>query len=149
VIRPLTAAEAAHELPIRIYFEDTDAGGIVYHAHYLRYAERARTEWMRTLGYDHRRLAAEHGLLFAVVRSELDFVTPARLDDKLVVRTRLERFGGIRLELEQQVCCDDRLVCRVLITLVLIDQASLRPKRLPEALRQRFADALSGAGVAA
>lgn len=148
MIRPLTAAEAAYELPVRIYFEDTDAGGIVYHANYLRYAERARTEWMRALGYDHRRLAAEHGLLFAVARSELDFVAPARLDDALVVRTRLHRFSGVRLELEQQVCRDDTLLCRVLITLALVDQTSLRPKRLPEALRQRFADALSGAGVA-
>ena len=148
MIRALTAAEAAHELSVRIYFEDTDAGGIVYHANYLRYAERARTEWMRAQGYDHRRLAADHGLLFAVVRSELDFVTPARLDDELVVRTRLQRFSGIRLELEQQVLRDAMLVCRVLITLALIDQVSLRPKRLPEALRQRFADALSGAGVA-
>lgn len=145
--RPLSAAEAAHELPVRIYFEDTDAGGIVYHANYLRYAERARTEFMRSLGYDHVRLGAEHNLLFAVARSTLEFVAPARLDDALVVRTRVLSYGGVRLELRQDVCRDEALICRIGIMLALVDRTTLRPKRLPEALRQRFAAALADAGV--
>lgn len=133
-----------HELAIRVYFEDTDAGGIVYHANYLRYAERARTEWMRALGYDHRRLAAEHGLLFAVVRAGLDFVRPARLDDLLHVRTRAVRLGGASLELEQVVCRETAEIARIRIRLAVVDTAALRPQRLPEALRQQFAPALAG-----
>ncbi len=138
----MSAGPAQHELPVRVYFEDTDAGGIVYHANYLRFAERARTEWMRELGYDHRRLAGEHRLLFAVARAELDFVRPARLDDLLVVRTRAVRAGGARLELEQLIHHDASEVARARVTLALVDAATLRPKRLPEALRQQFAAAL-------
>ncbi len=137
-----------HELPVRVYFEDTDAGGIVYHANYLRFAERARTEWMRELGYDHRRLAEEHRLLFAVARAELDFVRPARLDDLLVVRTRAVGIGGARLELEQLIYRDATEVARVRVTLALVDTATLRPKRLPEALRQHLAPALAGPAAA-
>jgi acyl-CoA thioester hydrolase len=138
------AAAAEHELPVRVYYEDTDAGGIVYHANYLRFAERARTEFLRSLGYDHRRLADEHGLLFAVARAEIAFVAPTQLDDLLVVRTYVVRLGGVRLELDQQVCRASALVARIGITLALIDTASLRPKRIPEALRQHFAAVLSG-----
>jgi acyl-CoA thioester hydrolase len=135
-------AAPAHELPVRVYFEDTDAGGIVYHANYLRFAERARTEFMRSVGYDHRRLADEHGLLFAVARADMAFVTPARLDDLLLVRTRVVRMGGVRLELDQQVWREEARVAQIGITLALVDTESLRPKRMPEALRQHFATAL-------
>ncbi len=144
----MSAAGAVHELPVRVYFEDTDAGGIVYHANYLRFAERARTEWMRALGYDHRRLAAEHGLLFAVARAELDFVRPARLDDLLRVRTRVVRLGGARLDLEQLILLGaSEEVARARVTLALVDTGTLRPKRLPAALRQHFAPALAGAAA--
>lgn len=138
------AAPPAHELPVRVYFEDTDAGGIVYHANYLRFAERARTEFMRSVGYDHRRLADEHGLLFAVARAAMAFLTPARLDDLLLVRTRVVRLGGVRLELNQEVWREEASIARIGITLALLDTETLRPKRMPEALRQQFATALDG-----
>jgi acyl-CoA thioester hydrolase len=128
---------------VRVYYEDTDAGGIVYHANHLRFAERGRTEFMRSLGYDHRRLADEHGLLFAVARAEIAFLAPARLDDLLVVRTRVARLGHARLELEQLICRASAVVARIGITLALIDTLSLRPKRMPEALRQRFMAAVA------
>lgn len=134
----------AHELPIRVYYEDTDAAGIVYHANYLRFAERARTEWLRDLGYDHRRLAAEHGLLFAVARAGLDYVRPSRLDDLLRVRTRALRLGGASLELEQLIYREASEVARVRVTLALVDAATMRLRRLPDALRQHFAPALAG-----
>lgn len=135
---------AGHEFAVRVYFEDTDAGGIVYHANYLRFAERARTEWLRELGYDHRRLAAEHALLFAVVRAGIDFVRPARLDDLLRVRTRAVRVGGASLELEQFIYSEAGEAARVRVTLAVVDAVTLRPRRLPEALRQHFAPALVG-----
>ena len=90
----------AHELPVRVYYEDTDAAGIVYHANYLKFAERGRTEFLRSVGFDHRVLADAHGLVFAVARCVTDFVTPARLDDLLLVRTRVAAVRGARLELD-------------------------------------------------
>lgn len=135
---------SAHELEVRVYFEDTDAGGIVYHANYLRFAERARTELLRSHGYHNRQLAEEHGLLFAVARAELAYLAPARLDDLLVIRTTPLSFKGVRLELRQEVWRADRLLATIAITLALIDRDSLRPKRLPEPLRAALAAALAG-----
>jgi acyl-CoA thioester hydrolase len=127
-----------HRLPLRVYYEDTDAGGIVYHANHLKFAERARTEMLRTRGFDHQALAEEHDLVFAVARSTIDFVAPARLDDLLAVRTRVLRIGGVRLELEQLVCRAQVLIARLEFTLALLERSTLRPKRMPEALRQGF-----------
>jgi acyl-CoA thioester hydrolase len=132
----------AHVLPVRVYYEDTDAAGIVYHSNYLKFAERARTEMLRGLGFDHQGLAAEHGLVFAVARCAVDFLTPARLDDLLDVRTRTTRVGGVRIELEQLVCRGDTLVARLEVTLALLGHATMRPTRMPEPLRQRFLAAI-------
>lgn len=129
---------STHELPVRVYFEDTDAGGIVYHANYLRYAERGRTELLRKLGYHNRQLAEEHGLLFAVIRADLAYLAPARLDDLLVVRTTPLSFKGIRLELSQEVWRAETPLARMAITLALIDRVTLRPKRLADALREQL-----------
>jgi acyl-CoA thioester hydrolase len=126
---------------VRVYYEDTDAGGIVYHGNYLKFAERGRTELLRSLGHDHRALAGELGLVFAVARCAVDFVAPARLDDLLHVRTRALRVGGVRLELEQTVHRAGQVLARLEVTLAPLDRAGLRPKRLPEALRAGFAAA--------
>ena len=128
-----------HRLPLRVYYEDTDAGGIVYHAAYLRFAERARTEVLRCLGFDHGALRERLGLVFAVRRCLADFLAPARLDERLVVETRLERLGRASLELEQRVVAPDgRLLVRLEVRLALLSGA-LRPARLPPALRAAFA----------
>jgi acyl-CoA thioester hydrolase len=116
----------------------------VYHGNYLKFAERGRTELLRSLGYDHRTLADGLGLVFAVTRCAVEFVAPARLDDLLHVRTRALRVGGVRLELEQTVHRAGRTVARLEITLALLDRADLRPKRLPAALRAGFAAAIPG-----
>ena len=84
----MTDAVTAHVYPVRVYYEDTDAGGVVYHSNYLRFAERARTELLREAGIDHVTLMTENGLMFAVRRCEAEYVKPARLDDALEVRTR-------------------------------------------------------------
>lgn len=122
-------AAAAHLLPVRVYYEDTDAAGIVYHANYLKFAERARTEFMRELGLDHGTLRRRYGLVFAVARCVVDFLAPARLDDCLTVATRVLKLSGVRLRLEQTVRREDAVLARIEVTLVLLGADDLRPKR--------------------
>ena len=129
--------EGAHRLPIRVYYEDTDAGGIVYHAGYLRFAERARTETMRCLGLEHTALRSRFGLIFAVRRCAIDYLAPARLDDVLEVRTRLERMRGASFDLMQDVLRREQPLVRIGLRLALLDQA-LRAARIPAELRARF-----------
>src|SRR6202012_4661955 len=87
-------AASMHRYAFRVYYEDTDAGGVVYHANYLRYAERARTEALRDAGIPHAELVADHGLMFMVHRAEIDYVRPAMLDDRLVVESATKDIGG-------------------------------------------------------
>jgi acyl-CoA thioester hydrolase len=130
--------ESVHRLAVRVYYEDTDAGGIVYHASYLRFAERARTEMLRDLGLDHRRLRDEHGLIFALRRCTVDFLAPARLDDLLEVQTRLARRGGASLDLVQEVTLAGRVLARVVVRLALLDQRH-RAVRVPATVATAFA----------
>jgi acyl-CoA thioester hydrolase len=128
----------SHRHPVRVYYEDTDAGGIVYHAAYLHFAERGRTEMLRTLGFDHISLQREHGILFAVRRCTVEFLAPARLDDLLMVETRPLRLGGARMVLEQKVIRDSAVLVVLEIELAVLGHQDLRPRRLPEAVRVRF-----------
>jgi acyl-CoA thioester hydrolase len=122
-----------HRLAVRVYYEDTDAVGVVYHANYLRFAERGRTEMLRCLGLEHGGLSARLGLAFAVRRCLVDYLVPARLDDRLEVRTGLARLGGASFDLEQRIVTQDRLLVRMDVRLALISPA-LRAVRLPQAL---------------
>ena len=124
-----------HRLPLRVYYEDTDAAGIVYHANHLKFAERARTEMLRCLGLDHGTLLARFGLAFAVRRCLADYLAPARLDDGLVVETRLLRAGGASLDLEQRMTRAGRLLVRLELRLALVS-AEVRAARLPAELRR-------------
>ncbi len=135
----------AHELPVRVYYEDTDAAGIVYHSNYLKFAERGRTEFLRGLGFDHPRLAAEHRVVFAVAQCTVDFVRPARLDDLLTVRTEVVGLGGARIEMAQLIHRNGEAVARLGVTLAVLDARALRPTRLPEALRHAFSHSVSRA----
>lgn len=132
-----------HVFPGRVYYEDTDAAGIVYYANYLKFAERARTEMMRCLGTEHRRLLKEAGVAFAVRNCDAEYMLPARLDDAYVVRTLVDEVRGASLRMTQTVCrveADDSetpLVC-VGIRLACMD-AHLRPARLPAPLRDALA----------
>ena len=96
-------ADGRHSLPVRVYYEDTDFGGIVYHANYLKFAERGRTEFLRCLGVDQTAMKAEQGLVFAARKLTIDFLSPAVMDDQLLVETWVESIGGARLVLAQQV----------------------------------------------
>lgn len=128
----------AHHLPLRVYYEDTDAGGIVYHASYLRFAERGRTELLRAAGFDHRGLERDLARGFAVRRCSIDFDKPALLDDRLIVTSRPLRATGARLDLEQVVARAHTTLVRLSVQLVLIGPG-LRPARVPASLRHAIA----------
>ena len=124
-----------HILPVRVYYEDTDAGGVVYHANYLKFCERGRTDCLRLLDIHHHELT---DALFVVRRMVCEFLKPARLDDLLEVETRFVEMAGARLELEQRVTCPNRPLFSAKVTAALIDGQG-RPKRLPPDMVQRFA----------
>lgn len=123
-----------HRHPVRVYYEDTDAGGIVYHANYLKFAERARSEWVRALGLDQKRLREERGLIIVVRRMEVDFLRPALYDDLLEVTTTLRGLGGARIELDQAVLRGDEKLFAAVVTLVCVGTDG-RAARMPEDLR--------------
>lgn len=126
-----------HSLPIRVYYEDTDAGGIVYHASYIRFAERGRTEMLRDGGFEHADLFKEQGVAFAVVSLAVNYKSPAKLDDLLVVKTCISRLGGASMDMQQDIYRGDDLICEIKVTLVCIDQ-NLKAVRLPQVVRDLF-----------
>jgi acyl-CoA thioester hydrolase len=131
---------AVHRYPLRVYFEDTDAGGVAYHANYLRWAERARTESLRDIGLPHHLLMERHGSLLVVRRIEVAYLRPARLDDAVVVETRVLKAGAASLEVGQDVVAaeargKDAVLARLKVGLVCVSQESLRPVALPEPWR--------------
>jgi acyl-CoA thioester hydrolase len=126
-----------HLLPIRVYYEDTDLAGIVYYANYLRFIERARTEWVRVLGVDQVAMKAEQGVVFAVRRVEADYLVPARFDDVLEVRTEVREVGGARIVLSQDIWRGDSRLFASVVTLVAL-RADGGAARLPAGLRKRL-----------
>jgi acyl-CoA thioester hydrolase len=132
----------AHHYAVRIYYEDTDAAGVVYYANYLKLAERARTEALRDLGAPHADLIAEFGLVFMVRRAKLDYLAPARLDDSLVVATRPLVIGAASVELRQSFFPAAELGRALVVADVLlacVRQSDLRPMRVPPRWRQALA----------
>lgn len=130
-----------HRLPVRVYFEDTDAGGVVYHASYVRFCERGRTDFLRLLGVEARQLisgeASNEPAAFVVRRMTLDFKRPARMDDLLVVETRVKEMGGASVTLIQVVSRDGRPVFEADVVVVLVSVAG-KPLRLTHAIRGAF-----------
>lgn len=124
-----------HNLPIRIYYEDTDAGGIVYHASYLRFCERARSEMLRAVGYNNAQFSKKTGLLFVVRHATLSYHKPAYLDDALMVKTSLKKLGGASALLQQDIYRDDELLVEVEIVLVSIGP-DMKATRIPDEARQ-------------
>jgi acyl-CoA thioester hydrolase len=126
-----------HRWGVRVYYEDTDLAGIVYYANYLRFIERARTEWVRRLGIDQVRLKAEAGIVFAVRRVEADYLQPARFDDVLRVETVVRERSGARLVLAQDIWRGEARLFASVVTLVALG-ADGRPARIPADLRARM-----------
>ena len=131
------------EFPVRIYWEDTDAGGIVFYANYLKFMERGRTEWLRSLGIEQQRLRDEVGGMFVVSEATIKYLQPARLDDELVVTAQLQSAGRASMAILQQVLLKPKqptdtpvLLCEGTIRIGWVDAASMRPARIPPTLIQ-------------
>jgi len=142
-----TTEAGVHSMTLRVYYEDTDAGGMVYYANYLKFAERARTEWLRALGFENSGLAENAGACWVVRRCEIDYLRPARLDDEVEVRTRVVALGGASADLEQTVLRGAVDLARLLLRLAFVTPAG-KPRRLPASLRaamQNVIQPLSGA----
>lgn len=128
----------AFSWPTRVYWEDTDAGGVVYHAQYLAFLERARSEWMRAQGYGQDALRLEHGLVFAVRAMTLDFLKPARLDDALLVTASLLQCRRASAVFAQSVRRGDELLLGATVRVAALDAAGFRPQAIPQALYEQL-----------
>jgi len=122
--------------PVRVYWEDTDGGGVVYYANYLKFLERARTEWLRSLGYSQTDLAADPGILFMVVNLQMEYLKPARLDDALVVSCEPERDGRVSMLVRQRILRESaagaELLLQAEVRVACLDAKTRRPRRIPE-----------------
>ncbi|CCQ73313.1 tol-pal system-associated acyl-CoA thioesterase [Magnetospira sp. QH-2] len=127
-----------HRFAVRVYFEDTDAGGIVYNASYLRFAERARTEMLRLCGFDHQQMIGDRGIALAVRHLEVDFRRAAKLDDSLKVETHVTHVGGASMKLDQLIGRGDEEICHLLVTLVCITLDNGHATRIPADVREAF-----------
>ncbi|KAG0188754.1 hypothetical protein DFQ28_004408 [Apophysomyces sp. BC1034] len=130
------AAQPGFTWPVRVYFEDTDAGGIVFYANYLKFFERARTEWLRACGIDQRQLADTRQLMFVVHSTAVDYRAPARLDDLLTIESRIERLGRASVDFHQQAYCNGKVLTRGAIRVACVEHATIRLAPLPDTVRQ-------------
>lgn len=121
-----------HQFPVRVYFEDTDFSGHVYHGSYVKFFERGRTEWLRTHNISHSDLA-EQGLVFAVRQIKISFQAPAKIDDELLVKTDIEQVGGARIALDQKIYCGAKLLTSAKVVIVILN-AKGRATRMPKDL---------------
>lgn len=125
------------ELPVRVYYEDTDAQGVVYYANYFRFMERARTEWLRSLGVDMVRLQEEERRIFVVAEVQTKFHAPARLSDELIVTAGLQGLTRVSFDIEQRIyrnSTDGDLLISGIVKAAYLDADSMRPKRVPPSL---------------
>jgi len=127
-----------HQLQVRVYYEDTDFSGRVYHASYLRFMERGRTEWLRTNGFENATLASQMGLTFAVRSLQIDYLAPALMDDLIVVATRVSSLRGAIIEFEQILSRDETILTKASVQVVTLKGA--RPVRPPRSIMARYED---------
>jgi acyl-CoA thioester hydrolase len=119
--------------PVRVYYEDTDAGGVVFYANYLKFMERARTEWLRSLGFEQDHLITDEGIIFAVRRTQLEYLKPARFNELLNVSVDIERLGAASIAFQQSITNRNReVVCRGSVKIACLDARSLRPTPIPK-----------------
>jgi len=129
---------AADSFGYRVYWEDTDAGGVVYHARYLHFLERARSDWLISLGISQTALRRELGLLFAVTRMEIDFRKPARLEDELAVSVRVQAVGRARMDFTQQIRRGDDLLIEAAVRAACLDAERFAPARMPAGIQEKL-----------
>ncbi len=124
--------------PVRVYYEDTDTGGVVYYANYLKFFERARTEWLRSYGLNQDKLAQEEGLIFVVRRALLDFVRPARLDDMLEITVEPLKLARVYVDLAQEARCGTQVLAHAEIRVACLNRRSFKPVPIPQFFRDRL-----------
>jgi len=126
--------------PVRVYYEDTDSGGVVYYANYLKFMERARTEWLRQLGFEQDELIQNTGVIFAVRSLQVDYLLPARFNDELKVSARLIEQGRASLTIEQKITRvkDCSLLCTGTVKIVSLRPDSFKPRAIPEQIKQQI-----------
>lgn len=125
------------ELPVRVYYENTDAGGVVYHADYVKFFERGRTEWLRDLGFEQLALVRDPGIVFAVRRMQIEYLAPARLDDALIVETAIEKVGRVSIHFRQRIRRgDDEVLVEASVQVACIDAAQFKPTAIPRQMRE-------------
>lgn len=132
---PTEISENAKPLQIRVYYEDTDAGGIVFYANYLKYFERARTEWLRQLGINQSDMRQTEQQLFVVKQTEIEYLKSAKLDDLLTIRSRITHIGGASVHFDQQAWHNEILLCQSTIVVVCVDAKTMRAKKMNPNLR--------------
>jgi len=128
----------AFSIPVRVYYEDTDAGGVVYYANYLKFFERCRTEWMRHAGHDQSVLAAESGIGFVARKASCEYLRPARLDDQLTVGLEVEKLTRVRVVFRQHVRRGDEELVTGTVEIACVDMAGMRPAPIPQYLYQQL-----------
>jgi acyl-CoA thioester hydrolase len=126
--------------PVRVYYEDTDAGSVVYHANYLNFMERARTEYLRSLGHEQDLLVAEEGVIFAVRSLTIDYIKPARFNQLLQVSAEILKLKKASLEFSQKITHDSQLLATASVRIACVDAVSLKPRAIPEYLLAQFTD---------
>lgn len=124
--------------PVRVYYEDTDAGGVVFYANYLAFMERARTEWLRALGFEQPEMAARDGVLFVVSEVNIKYLKPSRFNDSLQVTVEAVNVGGSRIRFLQQVLRGDEEIAQAEVAVVCVSTDTLRPARMPDAMRMKI-----------
>lgn len=124
--------------PVRVYWEDTDAGGVVYYANYLKFLERARTEWLSALGLEQDQLAREAGVLFVVRRVEADYLRPARFNDRLLVRSQLSELGRASLVMRQDIMRGSEHLLAARVQVACVEPSGFRPARIPGFVTERM-----------
>lgn len=135
---------AAFSWPVRIYWEDTDGGGVVYYANYLRFLERARTEWLRARGFMQTELAKDPGIVFVVANLSIEYKRPARLDDALIVTCDVAPEGAVCIQFAQRILRGTEVLVEASVRVACLDAASFRPKRLPRELAAAIAGTAPG-----
>jgi len=125
--------------PIRVYYEDTDAGGVVYHSNYLNFMERCRSDWLESLGFNIADIQQNNGIIFVVREIELKYDLPARLFDELTVTAKPLQVGKVKLLLEQKIYNQEQLICQATIKLATLHHSSFKLSAMPESLRETIA----------
>ena len=124
---------------VRVYYEDTDVAGLVYHSNYLKYMERARTEWLRDLGYSQEKLKQELGIIFVVKNMNIKFLQPAKMDELLRVDARIKELGGARIVFNQVIVNEQAgVVCDAEVNVACLDSITFKPRRLPESIHKEL-----------